>query len=67
MMIIKNKYNLGQFVFLVTDEDQKQRIVTMLKIYPEGGIMYQLSVGKDFSDHYEIEISEEENIEIKTK
>jgi len=68
MMVIDNKYELGQIVYLVTDTDQQPRMITMFKIFPGStSIMYQLSFGREFSDHYDCEISTEENIAIKVK
>lgn len=66
MTVIDNKYELGDFVYLVTDNEQVKRIVTMIKVFP-GGVMYQLSAGKEYSDHYECEMSDTENIEMKVK
>jgi hypothetical protein len=65
MMVIDNKYELGQIVYLKTDVEQFQRIVTMIKACADGGLYYQLSFGKECSDHYEVEITDEKNVEIK--
>jgi hypothetical protein len=67
MMVIDNKYDLGQIVFLKTDVEQNQRIVTTIKVGADGGLIYQLALGKECSDHFEIEITENENIEIKVR
>jgi hypothetical protein len=67
MMMVENKYDFGDVVYLVTDSDQEKRIVTAIKIYPSGGILYQLSCGTENSDHYEFEISKEEDTVLKTK
>lgn len=65
-MIIENKYDFGQIVWLKTDEEQLQRIITKIEVCPTG-ILYQLSQGKDYSWHYDFEISDTENVEIKLK
>jgi hypothetical protein len=62
MMIIENKFDLGELVYLITDEEQKQRMVTKIQIFLDGSVMYMLSMGTLNSDHYEKEISEEKNI-----
>lgn len=66
-MVIDNKYDFGEIVYLKTDSDQEKRIVTAIKVYPAGDIIYQLSCGTENSDHYEFEISREEDTVLKTK
>jgi hypothetical protein len=61
-MKIENKFDIGQIVYLKTDEDQKPRMVTELKISANRGIMYALSAGASDTYHYAIEISETKNI-----
>ena len=61
MMVIENKFELGELVYLSTDEDQKQRMVTKIYIHLDGSLIYQLSCGTMYSEHYEKEISEEKN------
>ena len=65
-MVIDNKFSLKQTVYLITDNDQKRRIVTKIMVNPNG-IAYQLSCGASDSDHYECEISEEVNVLAKTE
>lgn len=65
MMVINNKYEHGQIVYLVTDPEQLARMVTKISVYADNSISYQLSSGTDFSDHFELEISERENVEMK--
>lgn len=60
-MVVDNKFNFGQIVFLKTDEDQKARIVTAFKIM-ESSILYELSCGTECSYNYEFEIGTEKNI-----
>ncbi len=62
MMIIENKYEIGEMVFIVTDREQLPRQVTAIKITP-GTILYQLACGTMVSDHYEVELSTEKNLE----
>lgn len=66
-MVIDNKYDFGDFVYLVTDDEQKKRVVTAIKSYPSGEIIYQLSCGTEQSDHYDFEMSKEEDTVLKTK
>jgi hypothetical protein len=61
MMLIENKFNIGDTVYLKTDTDQNERIVTGLNIRLNS-ISYALSCGENESYHYEFEISKEKNI-----
>lgn len=62
MMVIDNKYNYEQQVYLKTDVDQKLRIVTGLLIRPNGLISYELSCGTECRWHYDFEISTEKDV-----
>lgn len=66
MMFIENKYNLGDCVYLKTDTEQQMRMVTGINITP-GNLLYELSVGDKTSRHYEFELSETEDIVMKSK
>ena len=66
MMVIENKYNIGETVYLVTDEDQKPRIVTGINVTGTG-IRYNLVNGVTDTYHYELEMSAEKNILIYSK
>ncbi len=57
-MMISTKFDFGDRVYLVTDENQSERVVTEITIVP-GSIMYTLSCGTVNSRHYEFEISPE--------
>lgn len=62
MMLIDAKYDIGDMVYLKTDSEQLQRIVTRVNVFKNGELMYQLSCGANSSDHYDFEISIERNI-----
>lgn len=64
-MVIENKFDIGDIVYLVTDPDQIRRIITGITIRPTG-ILYEVSLGATDSDHYDFELSLEPNIVIKT-
>jgi len=57
---MKNKYNLGEIVYLVTDIDQLPRMVTKI-CFSGQGVTYQLCQGTNVDVHYEMEISTEKN------
>ena len=64
-MIIENKFEIGQTVYLVTDSDQLPRLVYGFEI-TQGSIIYMLCIGTITSNHFDFEISEQENIISKT-
>jgi hypothetical protein len=66
MMVIDNKFEIGQTVYLKTDTEQLMRIITGLTVRATS-IVYELSIGERTSNHFDFEISEEENIQIKCK
>lgn len=61
----KLKFHIGQTVYLKTDIDQRKRIVTGYRVRPNL-IVYYLAFGMDESEHFEIEISNTEDIILKT-
>lgn len=67
MMVVDNKYEFGETVYLKTDEEQKTRIVTSIKVFPYGEVIYVLSCGVAMSEHYDFEISKETNELMKVK
>jgi hypothetical protein len=64
-MIFNSLLDLGQIVFLKTDEDQRARMITKLS-YSVGDTkpLYYLACGSSESAHYEAEISTEKNIQV---
>jgi len=59
-MKIETKYSIGQVVFLATDTDQKERLITGITIRPNS-VIYILACGIDESTHYDIEFALEKN------
>lgn len=64
-MIIDNKFNLGDSVYIKTDSEQKIRMVIGISIRPSG-ILYELNCGDRSSYHYQMEVSENKDILIST-
>lgn len=62
MIVIENKYEIGDTVYLKTDAEQQARIVICFKVYKAGEIMYELVSGTIQSSHYDFEISSEKNL-----
>lgn len=57
-MVIDNKFNIAQTVYLKTDPDQNARIVTAIQV-TICEIIYQCACGTSTSWHYDFEISDE--------
>lgn len=62
---VELKFEIGQFVYITTDEDQKLRQVVSIHL-KESGVVYELQSGTISSWHYGFEISEHINVKIKT-
>lgn len=58
-MIANRRFNLGDIVFLVTDEEQHPRMITAYKRTLDGGLIYYLTRGQDETLHYDQEIATE--------
>ena len=61
-MNITTKYDNGQIVFLVTDTEQLERMVTAIQVTESTSVSYQLSCGSTASWHYECEIATDKDI-----
>ena len=60
-MLVDNKFNIEQVVYLKTDEEQLPRIVYSVQILKDG-LMYQLSCGVVSSWHADFEIAAEKDV-----
>lgn len=60
-MIIENKFNIGDLVYLKTDNDQSQRMIVSISVRRKD-LVYEVSFGSVSSWHYEFEISEEKDV-----
>jgi len=65
MMVIDNKFDFGQVVYIKTDQDQRPRIITGILVKP-GYMEYQLNCGTDWSWHPDFAISDEKNVLLTT-
>ena len=63
IMRIDNKFEIEDVVFLITDDDQHQRIVTGIQI-SKNGLLYRLAKGTTDSWHYDYEIATDKNYNI---
>lgn len=65
-MIFRSKFDVGQIVYLKTDVEQLRRQVITITVYPGGFLLYCVACGIETSEHYDVELSEEEDIALKT-
>lgn len=56
-MRIENEYNIEDVVFLKTDPDQLERIVTGITVRPGNTILYEVACETEETSHYGFEIS----------
>ncbi len=66
MMLIENKYEIGDIVYLKTDPDQNERIVTAIQIN-SNGLVYLLAHNTSVDWHYDIEITPEKSFVLNNK
>lgn len=59
MMVIDNKFELGETVYLKTDTEQCPRMVITIAVRPSNALAYSLSCGTDSSIHYDFEMTRE--------
>ena len=57
--ILDNKFNIGEIVYLITDMENLPRIITAMKVFGDGRILYSLCQGPLMQEHYEMEICKE--------
>lgn len=55
MMVIDNKFEIGQIGYLKTDLEKKPRLVTQISVTRDS-IMYRLEQSTEYSWHYDYEI-----------
>ena len=65
-MEIDNEFEIGDTVYLKTDRDQHERIITGIWIRPNGGIRYDVAYIGHETIHYAIELSRERNVIMAT-
>jgi hypothetical protein len=58
-MIIDNKFELGEILYLKTDAEQHCRICTAIIVSPDNSYLYELTCGIQASKHYDFEITPE--------
>ncbi len=64
-MIIKSEFTWGDTVYLKTDPEQLPRIITAITAFSPLAIQYELACGTEITPHWAIEISKDENLNIR--
>lgn len=65
MMVVDNKFNFGDFVYLKTDSEQHKRIVSRI-VLSKDSIIYEVSFGSEVSSHYCFEMSKDKDVVLAT-
>jgi len=60
-MVINNKFNIGDTVYVKTDIDQSPGIITCIQVNP-GDILYSVSRNSSTSHFYDFELSYDRDI-----
>lgn len=63
---VEIEFEIGDIVYLKTDRDQLQRMVVGISLR-QSGLSYALACGTAEAYHFDIEISKEANILIKSE
>jgi hypothetical protein len=66
-MIIENKYNIGQLVYVRTDEENKPRLITAVLLRGNGGLVYEASGDGSSRWYYDFELTTEKYEQIESK
>jgi hypothetical protein len=61
-MVVENKFDIGQVVYLRTDKEQEPCIITCLTVYRDGDVLYEVNRGSHSSRHFDFELSNERNL-----
>lgn len=62
MMVIDNKFNIGDLVYIVTDTDQNPQQVTQI-VVTQSGLVYHISGNSGIQQVYDFELSYDRNTE----
>lgn len=60
-MNIDNKFNIGQVVYLIHDAEQSPKLVTCIKITPNG-LLYEVAFGSETLECYDMELTETKDV-----
>ena len=66
MMILDNKFDIGDTVYVVTDPEQQPHKVIQIRINQGPSLVYMISALASEYPYYDFELSHEKNILIST-
>jgi len=61
---IELDYDIGDFVYIVTDPEQFKRQVTEIRLLPGGVAIYNVVLADSDSEHYSIELNDKPDLSI---
>lgn len=61
MMILDNKFDIGETVYIINDQDQLPRIITGMEI-SQKEIIYVLYQSTSLSRHFDFELAKEKQL-----
>lgn len=64
MADFKTDINLGELVYLLTDQEQEPRMVIAFEFTIDGGLLIKTVCGTRCCSHYRAELSKQKNIEL---
>ena len=64
-MTIKNKFNIGDVVYINSDINQTPQTIIAITVYSDGYYTYKLNSKDDCGDYREYEISYDKNVLLK--
>lgn len=62
MMVIENTFNIGDFIYLKSDPEQRQRLIVQIAVGGTGAIRYCVSCGTMETWHYDMELTFEKDL-----
>jgi len=54
---IDNKFNIKDFVYVITDPDQNKGVVVAIIVHDEKCLTYKVSIGSETQEYYDFELS----------
>jgi hypothetical protein len=65
MMVIENKFEINEFIYLKSDPEQRERLIVQIAVGGNGSIRYCVSCGTMETWHYDMEMTKEKD-QLKT-
>lgn len=65
ILLIDNKFDFRDEVYVRTDPDQRKRIITRIEVWPSGAMMYGASLNETMAWFEDFELSREKKVEWK--